>query len=340
MKLKIADININLTGDINQFFIDRVADYIIKSDNINSENGNKIEINFAICDYIEIPKGNIIAKKDDRTWLYNEDGDYCYFDYNNYFEKCVFVTTIVKNEECHPMGVQNAEFNLTPNEYAELKADIKFYNYSTKEELEFLNNALREAKKNEPNPKNRIHEDIKELDYPLLNSLDQCMRYIFLYFNSLVIHSSAISYNGDGIIFSAPSGTGKTTHTNLWKNIYPNVNIINDDSPIISISDSDILLYGSPWAGASGINKNTKVPLKAIVFLEQAPIDSIEKLSPMVALSKLLNEIAKPMDKALMDKTFDLINILLTKVPCYLLKCTPTDKAVDVIWSELYKNNK
>jgi hypothetical protein len=320
MRLKIADTNINLNGDINQFFIDRVADYIITSDNINSENNNQIEINFAICDYIEIPKGNIIATKDDRTWLYDENGDYCYFDYNSYFKKCVFVTTISKNEE--------------------LKANIKFYNYNTKEELEFLNNALRESKKNEPNPKNRIHEDIKELDYPLLNSLDQCMRYIFLYNNSLVIHSSAISYNGDGIIFSAPSGTGKTTHTNLWKNIYPNVDIINDDSPIISIKKDEILLYGSPWAGASGINKNSKVPLKAIVFLEQAPIDSIQKLSSMVALSKLLNEIAKPMDKALMDKTFDLINILLTKVPCYLLKCTPTDKAVDVIWSELYDKNE
>jgi hypothetical protein len=105
-----------------------------------------------------------------------------------------------------------------------------------------------------------------------------------------------------------------------------------------SLEQTTPILCGSPWAGASGVNTNKIVPLKAIVFLEQSPTDSIEKLSPIVALTKLLNEIQKPMDQDLMDKTFDIINILLSKVPCYLLKCTPTDQAVQTVWNELYKN--
>jgi hypothetical protein len=372
LKIKIADINININGDINQFFINRVTNYIVTRNNAechpmgvqNAElnitdqqcgehivrvpkNDDQIEINFTICDYIEKPTGKLIATKDDRTWLYNENGDFCYFDYNDYFKKCVFTTTIQAKNKSNTTAqrIQCVPYTQLV-ESSPIRVDIKFYNFCTKEEFEFLNNALREKKKNEPNPKYREHTDITNYDYALLNSIDQCLRYVLLNFNALIIHSSSIHYNGDGIIFSAPSGTGKTTHTNLWKARYPEVEIINDDSPIIHIKKNEdesgnhyknsAFVCGSPWAGASGINTNIIVPLKAIVFLEQAPTDSIEKLSPMLALSKLLNEIAKPVDKDLMDKTFDLINILLTNIPCYLLKCTPTDKAVETVWNELY----
>ena len=119
MRLNIAGINIDINGDINQFFIDRVQNYIADS----NEKNNQIEINFAICDDIEKPNGKIIATKADRTWLYDENGDFGYFDYNDHFNKCVFTATISKRIEISPMGTEHKKH----------KINIKFYHYRTRE---------------------------------------------------------------------------------------------------------------------------------------------------------------------------------------------------------------
>jgi len=96
------------------------------------------------------------------------------------------------------------------------------------------------------------------------------MTNAIIYRGGLILHSSAISYKNQGILFSAPSGTGKSTHTQLWKKLYPNdVDMVNDDTPAIRSIDGIHYVYGLPWSG-KGENKNRSVPLKAIVFLQRS----------------------------------------------------------------------
>jgi len=100
--------------------------------------------------------------------------------------------------------------------------------------------------------------------------LGEIFKFAILKHNGIVIHSSAIEYDGSGILFSAPSGTGKSTHTGLWKKYYPNITtILNDDMPAIRFVDNVPYIFGTPWSGKTEINCNQFAPLKAIIFLQQ-----------------------------------------------------------------------
>ena len=93
-----------------------------------------------------------------------------------------------------------------------------------------------------------------------------------LKYNAIFLHSSAILYKGKAYLFSADSGVGKSTHTKLWIKKFgaENVQIINDDKPIIRFIDNDWYVYGSPFDGGTGINKNIRAKLGGIIFLERA----------------------------------------------------------------------
>ena len=87
---------------------------------------------------------------------------------------------------------------------------------------------------------------------------------------AVMIHSSCISYKGNAILFSADSGTGKSTHTSLWKELYSDdVQFINDDKPIIRIIGDKVYAYGTPWSGKTDLNNNVYAPLCNIVFLQR-----------------------------------------------------------------------
>lgn len=105
-----------------------------------------------------------------------------------------------------------------------------------------------------------------------------------LKYNAIFLHSSAIFYKGKAYLFSADSGVGKSTHTKLWIKKFgaENVQIINDDKPIIRFIDNDWYVYGSPFDGGTGINKNIRAKLGGIIFLERAEKNSIEVLDKKV----------------------------------------------------------
>ena len=174
-----------------------------------------------------------------------------------------------------------------------------------------------------------------DFTYPVLNTTDSAVRYAFLDNKTLVLHSSSIAYNNSGVAFSAPSGTGKSTHTALWLENYPAV-IINDDSPIIRFENNKPYIYGSPWAGSTGISNNIKVPLKAIIFLEQAPVNTIEKISNADALVRIRSEIKNPHEKNYLLKTLEILDTLLINTDCYLLKCTPDKRASDLVKNTIF----
>lgn len=173
-------------------------------------------------------------------------------------------------------------------------------------------------------------------DYFAFNALRDIFKYICLKHNGIVLHSSAIVFNDSGIAFSAHSGVGKSTHTSMWKNMHPeSVRIINDDTPAIMIKDGQAIMFGTPFCGTSGINLNTSAPLKAVVFLQRGEENKIEDVSTSDAIRRLLEQIKRPPVGKIMEEIYYMIGQLLQAVPVYLLTCTISEDAVNLVKNKL-----
>lgn len=151
--------------------------------------------------------------------------------------------------------------------------------------------------------------------------------------DSITIHSSSFSIDGRGIIVSAPSGTGKSTHTRLWKERYAErVMLINDDRPLIRFLNGVPMLCGTPWSGSTDIYMDTKVPLSSIVMLERAAQNSIRRLDTCSALQMLMPRCFLPyFDESLMNTAMKVVERLVCTVPIYLLRCRPDYEAVELV---------
>lgn len=153
-----------------------------------------------------------------------------------------------------------------------------------------------------------------------------------LFHKGLVIHAAAIEHQGKGIIFSAPSETGKSTQASLWKQ-YMGASIINGDRPAIRLIDNNPYVYGTPWSGSSSDFKNCRAPLSAIVMLEQAPENSLIKLDKSKALNYLLPRCFLPYQNSnLMTLALDNLTMIIETTPIYLLKCKPDKEAVELVY--------
>ena len=106
--------------------------------------------------------------------------------------------------------------------------------------------------------------------------------------NTLLLHGSTVAVDGQAYLFTAPCGTGKSTHTRLWKQVFgERAVMVNDDKPFLELKDSGILLHGSPWSGKHGLDSNISVPLGGICLLERGSENRIHTLSPEQALPML-----------------------------------------------------
>lgn len=150
-----------------------------------------------------------------------------------------------------------------------------------------------------------------------------------------VIHGSSISYKGNGIVFSAKSGTGKSTQTRLWMESLTDVVLINDDSPAITFDEDTVYLNGTPFAGTTGINTNKTVPLRALVFIERSKEPYIEKLSFKEAIPRFMDEIGKSLVSDNISLCVDFAAKLMEKVPVYLLHCNMEKESVDTLKNQL-----
>lgn len=143
------------------------------------------------------------------------------------------------------------------------------------------------------------------------------------------LHGSCISFRGEGVVFSAPSGTGKSTHTGLWKEVYGDeVRYVNDDKPALREKDGVITAYGTPWSGKTELNSNIAVPLKAIVFVGRAEKNAMKKISAAEAFCYLNDQTFPPFyDSELARKNLDFIEKLIKSIPVYKLECNMTKDA-------------
>lgn len=154
---------------------------------------------------------------------------------------------------------------------------------------------------------------------------------VWLFHHATVLHGSLVAHQGKGIIFTAASGVGKTTQALLWQK-YRSAEIINGDRVILrKMENGSYAGYGSPYAGSSGIYKNSKAPVSGIFVLEQAYENRVEKMKDWEKWTALYKEsLQNSWNAVFQAKLFELLDEQVEKLPIYLLKCRPDKKAVEL----------
>lgn len=155
--------------------------------------------------------------------------------------------------------------------------------------------------------------------------------------NGILIHASAVISNELGYAFLGVSGTGKSTHSNLWIQNIPDTELLNDDNPILRImDDGNVWIYGSPWSGKTNCYKAAKRPLRALVRLEQAPFNQLKRLDQKKALFALLpSGSAIPWNDNLFQLMVDHLSYVAEKIYVGHLFCLPNNEAAKLCYSEV-----
>lgn len=160
---------------------------------------------------------------------------------------------------------------------------------------------------------------------------------------SLSFHASAIMMDGEAYLFSAPSGTGKSTHTRLWQKRFgaDRVTVINDDKPALRIVDGVCYAFGTPWSGKHQINANASAPLKAIVFLARGEENRIRRLTGREIFGRVLEQclcvIRTPVQ---MMNMMELLDRMLSTTPVYELACTIDEQAAQLVYDTVHKEER
>lgn len=157
-------------------------------------------------------------------------------------------------------------------------------------------------------------------------------------YNAFILHSSFINWQNKAIIFSAPSGTGKSTQADLWGK-YENAEIINGDRTGIRKIDGKWTAYGLPIAGSSGIYKNKKAEISHIIVLKQGKENKLTRLSPREAFVKLYSEtLVHTWDKEFQENIINMITDVVQNVQIYQYECLPDKSAVDFLKDQIIKD--
>ena len=155
-------------------------------------------------------------------------------------------------------------------------------------------------------------------------------------FDCFMLHSSAVMVDKKAYLFSAPSGTGKTTHTTQWLKLFGDrATIINDDKPAIGISKQGVFAYGTPWSGCSDLNTVDCAKLQGICILERSPENFIERIDDGTAAYSILNQTIRLPKAEYMDKLLALLDKVIKEVPVWKMGCNISTDAAKVAYEAM-----
>lgn len=173
-------------------------------------------------------------------------------------------------------------------------------------------------------------EGIPVCDYPdsYLETLAVYRKIVtkMLEFDTFLMHGAVVAVGDKAWLFTAPSGTGKTTHINLWLKNIPGSYVVNGDKPLIHVGD-ECTVYGTPWAGKEKMNRNVGVKLCGIVILNRGAENRIEKVPMTQILPVIIQQSYRPKTRTALEKTLSLLSLLGHKIPMYQLYCNMNDEA-------------
>jgi len=168
------------------------------------------------------------------------------------------------------------------------------------------------------------------------------MMYTFITSDKLtaLFHSSVVSYQGRAYMFLGKSGTGKSTHSQLWLKHIEGTELVNDDNPVVRIINGEARVYGSPWSGKTPCYRNVDYPIGGIVKLKQAPSNEIRRAKAVEAYVFLAMSISGMRWNTKMgDGLHETENMLTATVPVWHLSCLPDQNAAELCQSTIAVND-
>ena len=193
-------------------------------------------------------------------------------------------------------------------------------------------------------------EDKKE-GIPIRHFTDEYLETLAVYrkiaeqmlsYDTILFHGSVIAVDGFGYLFTAKSGTGKSTHAGLWRETFGDRAVmVNDDKPLLQITKDGVIAYGTPWDGKHRLSSNTSVPLRAICILERAEKNHIIRLDTKEQLRSaypmMVQQTHKCSNPASARRTMELIDRLMESVPIYRLSCNMEPEAAKVAYEGMQR---
>ncbi len=225
-----------------------------------------------------------------------------------------------------------------------LHSFVKEYcrDYLTTEQADFSVSISQSDVDNEREKSKR--EDIKE-NMPVRKFSDDYLESLAVYrkiadklldFDTLLFHGSAIALDGVGYLFTAKSGTGKSTHTRLWREHFgERAVMVNDDKPLIRVAEQGAAVYGTPWDGKHRLSTNISVPLKAVCILERLSENHIEEITAKQAYNMLVQQAHKPKEPEKLIKALQLIDRFTETVQLYRLGCNMDISAAETAYNAM-----
>lgn len=165
---------------------------------------------------------------------------------------------------------------------------------------------------------------------------------VALPYNAVPIHTSVIMNGGKAYMFLGESGTGKSTHTRLWRQHIEGSELLNDDSPYLRIENGQAFVYGSPWSGKTPCYKPLRVPLGGVTRLSQAPYNKMRRLSKLEAMGALLPSCPPNFayDDGLTDMICEIIGAVIKSTPVFHLECLPDEAAAQLSYHNLTESER
>lgn len=154
--------------------------------------------------------------------------------------------------------------------------------------------------------------------------------------DGIVFHSSAVMVDGEVYLFTAPSGTGKSTHTRLWRELLGDKAImVNDDKPIIRLIDGEFYVYGTPWTGKHHLGENIRGKLKAICRISKSKENRIRESNNREMLLVIFEQTIRPTAENKLDNLINIIDKMLNSVDKYYLECNMDISAAELSYNTM-----
>ena len=152
----------------------------------------------------------------------------------------------------------------------------------------------------------------------------------------ILFHGSALAVDGEAFLFAAPSGTGKSTHARLWRELLGDRAVmVNDDKPLISVTADGVTVHGTPYNGKHGLGANIAVPLKAICVLARGEENAIRPAEKGEVYPALLQQLYRPSDPAALAASLSLLDETAGRVRLYRLFCNMDISAAELAYNTM-----
>lgn len=161
---------------------------------------------------------------------------------------------------------------------------------------------------------------------------------ILVRYDAFLLHSAVVSVDNEAFVFAAPSGTGKTTHIQLWLKLFGDrATVVNGDKPIFRFMNGGLWAFGTPWKGKENLGDNIKCPVRAICFLEQGLENHIRILSAEEITKRIFYQVLIPKEEYEFNLFWALLERMVTSIDFYLLQCNQELKAAQLAYEIMRK---